>query len=165
MLQQVKEIRSNMSQQVECSRSDGTGAGVIAQVMVIAVRNNLLQQRCNLLQQAIEVGRNILRQNVIIVNMAGRRNMLQQVMTIKGNLLQLHVAIGDVKHGGTGDGTSDCSNKLEMARQRPTRRPRVVEIDGIVIRDVQYQFEFQCSCAYSVGGESGQDGRKDRRRR
>ncbi|KAH3779314.1 hypothetical protein DPMN_157116 [Dreissena polymorpha] len=35
-------------------------------------------------------------------------------------------------------------------------RPR---IDRIVIRDVQYQFEFQGSSAYSVGGDSGQDGR------
>ncbi|KAH3795960.1 hypothetical protein DPMN_149523 [Dreissena polymorpha] len=55
-------------------------------------------------------------------------------------------------------------------------RPRIIRI---VIRDVQYQFEvnrcrneevnFQGSSAYSVGGDSGQngrtDGRKDRRRR
>ncbi|KAH3853655.1 hypothetical protein DPMN_096187 [Dreissena polymorpha] len=51
-------------------------------------------------------------------------------------------------------------------------RPR---IDRIVIRDVQYQFKvngcrneevnFQGSSAYSVGGDSGQDGRTDRRRR
>ncbi|KAH3727184.1 hypothetical protein DPMN_053113 [Dreissena polymorpha] len=49
-------------------------------------------------------------------------------------------------------------------------RPR---IDRIVIREVQYQFEdnrcrneeiiFQGSSAYSVGGESGQDGRTDTR--
>ncbi|KAH3704598.1 hypothetical protein DPMN_079657 [Dreissena polymorpha] len=48
-------------------------------------------------------------------------------------------------------------------------RPR---IDRIVIRDVQYQFQvnrcrneevnFQGSSAYSVGGDSGQDGRTDR---
>ncbi|KAH3791321.1 hypothetical protein DPMN_144804 [Dreissena polymorpha] len=45
-----------------------------------------------------------------------------------------------------------------------------VEIDRIVIRDVEYQFEvnrcrneeFQGSSAYSVGGDSGQDGRTDR---
>ncbi|KAH3866631.1 hypothetical protein DPMN_029729 [Dreissena polymorpha] len=46
-------------------------------------------------------------------------------------------------------------------------------IDHIVIRDVKYQFEvmwcrneevnFQCSSAYSVGGDSGQDGRTDGR--
>ncbi|KAH3824622.1 hypothetical protein DPMN_126459 [Dreissena polymorpha] len=59
-------------------------------------------------------------------------------------------------------------------------RPRVgngamqilVEIDRIVIREVQYQFEvnrsrnkelnFQGSSAFSVGGDSGQDGRTDR---
>ncbi|KAH3707700.1 hypothetical protein DPMN_067111 [Dreissena polymorpha] len=35
-------------------------------------------------------------------------------------------------------------------------RPR---IDSIVIREVQYQFEFQGSSANSVGGDSGQDGR------
>ncbi|KAH3889923.1 hypothetical protein DPMN_013990 [Dreissena polymorpha] len=50
-------------------------------------------------------------------------------------------------------------------------RPR---IDRIVIKDVQYQFDvnrcrneevnFQGSSAYSVGGDSGQDGRTDRRR-
>ncbi|KAH3778350.1 hypothetical protein DPMN_179805 [Dreissena polymorpha] len=49
-------------------------------------------------------------------------------------------------------------------------RPR---IDRIVIRDVQYhlevnwcrneEFNFQCSSAYSVGGDSGQDGQTDRR--
>ncbi|KAH3885473.1 hypothetical protein DPMN_009467 [Dreissena polymorpha] len=61
-----------------------------------------------------------------------------------------------------------------MARQRPTRLiigPCVVEIDRFVIRDVQYQLEvnrcrneevnFQGSSAYSVGGDSGQDGRRD----
>ncbi|KAH3780795.1 hypothetical protein DPMN_158617 [Dreissena polymorpha] len=60
-----------------------------------------------------------------------------------------------------------------MARQRPTRipTPHNFEIDRIVIRDVQYQFEvnrcrneevnFQGSSAYSVGGDSGQDGRTD----
>ncbi|KAH3754115.1 hypothetical protein DPMN_188776 [Dreissena polymorpha] len=47
--------------------------------------------------------------------------------------------------------------------------PCVVEIDRIVIRDNQYQlevnrcrneeFNFQGSSAYSVGGDSGQDGR------
>ncbi|KAH3706833.1 hypothetical protein DPMN_066223 [Dreissena polymorpha] len=47
-----------------------------------------------------------------------------------------------------------------------------LKIDRIVIRDVQYQFEvnrcrneefnFQGSYAYSVGGDSGQDGRTDR---
>ncbi|KAH3892249.1 hypothetical protein DPMN_016364 [Dreissena polymorpha] len=31
------------------------------------------------------------------------------------------------------------------------------QIDCIVITDVQYQFEFQGSIAYSVGGDSGQD--------
>ncbi|KAH3847700.1 hypothetical protein DPMN_090031 [Dreissena polymorpha] len=59
-----------------------------------------------------------------------------------------------------------------MARQRQMRLvmgPCIVEIDRIVIRDVQYQFEvnrctneevnFQGSSAYSVGGGSGQDGR------
>ncbi|KAH3779418.1 hypothetical protein DPMN_157221 [Dreissena polymorpha] len=43
--------------------------------------------------------------------------------------------------------------------------PCIVEIDRIVIRDVQYQFEFQGSSAYSVGGDNGQDGPTDRRRR
>ncbi|KAH3827386.1 hypothetical protein DPMN_129323 [Dreissena polymorpha] len=82
-------------------------------------------------------------------------------------------------------------NILERERQRPTRiptphvRPRgapglvmgpcIVEIDRIVIRDVQYQFKingcrneevnFQGSRANSVGGDSGQDGRTDGRRR
>ncbi|KAH3876995.1 hypothetical protein DPMN_000849 [Dreissena polymorpha] len=71
-----------------------------------------------------------------------------------------------------------------MARQRPTRAPQEVNrcrkeeiivtgnfgwvwsiwagrprIDRIVIRD----FTFQGSCANSVGGDSGQDGRTDRR--
>ncbi|KAH3877388.1 hypothetical protein DPMN_001253 [Dreissena polymorpha] len=32
-------------------------------------------------------------------------------------------------------------------------------IDRTVIRDVQYQFEFQGSSAYTVGGDSGHDGR------
>ncbi|KAH3746710.1 hypothetical protein DPMN_181121 [Dreissena polymorpha] len=36
-----------------------------------------------------------------------------------------------------------------------------VEIDRSVIREVQYQFEFQGSSANSVGGDSGQDGRTD----
>ncbi|KAH3859159.1 hypothetical protein DPMN_101875 [Dreissena polymorpha] len=36
-------------------------------------------------------------------------------------------------------------------------------IDRIVIREVQYQFKFQGSSAYSVGGDSGQDGETDRR--
>ncbi|KAH3834201.1 hypothetical protein DPMN_107520 [Dreissena polymorpha] len=39
-------------------------------------------------------------------------------------------------------------------------RPR---IDRIVIREVQYQFEFQGSSAYIVGGDSGQDRQTDRR--
>ncbi|KAH3729570.1 hypothetical protein DPMN_055541 [Dreissena polymorpha] len=49
----------------------------------------------------------------------------------------------------------------------------IVEIDRIVIRDVQYKFEvircrneevnFQGSSAYSVGGDSGQNGQTDRR--
>ncbi|KAH3786991.1 hypothetical protein DPMN_165110 [Dreissena polymorpha] len=53
--------------------------------------------------------------------------------------------------------------------------PCIVEIYRIVIRDVQYQFEvngcrneevnFQGSSANSVGGDSGQDRRTDRRRR
>ncbi|KAH3716243.1 hypothetical protein DPMN_058962 [Dreissena polymorpha] len=53
--------------------------------------------------------------------------------------------------------------------------PCIVEIDRIVIRDVQYQFEinrgrneevnFQGSSAYSVGGDSGQDGQTVGRRR
>ncbi|KAH3871073.1 hypothetical protein DPMN_034267 [Dreissena polymorpha] len=46
--------------------------------------------------------------------------------------------------------------------------PCIVEIYRIVIRDVQYQLEvnrcrneeFQGSSAYSVGGESGQDGQR-----
>ncbi|KAH3877895.1 hypothetical protein DPMN_001775 [Dreissena polymorpha] len=52
------------------------------------------------------------------------------------------------------------------------RRPR---IDRIVIREAQYQFEvnrcrneevnFQGSSAYSVGGDSGQDGQTDGRQR
>ncbi|KAH3719108.1 hypothetical protein DPMN_061939 [Dreissena polymorpha] len=51
--------------------------------------------------------------------------------------------------------------------------PCIVEIDRIVIREVQYQYEvnrcrneevyFQGSSANSVGGDSGQDGRTDRR--
>ncbi|KAH3692941.1 hypothetical protein DPMN_193277 [Dreissena polymorpha] len=51
--------------------------------------------------------------------------------------------------------------------------PCIVEIDRIVIREVQYQFEVnrcrneevnsQGSSAYSVGEDSGQDGRTDRR--
>ncbi|KAH3692512.1 hypothetical protein DPMN_194354 [Dreissena polymorpha] len=50
--------------------------------------------------------------------------------------------------------------------------PCMVEIDRIVIREVQYQFgvnrcrnkevNFQGSSAFSVGGDSGQDGRTDR---
>ncbi|KAH3782450.1 hypothetical protein DPMN_160365 [Dreissena polymorpha] len=51
--------------------------------------------------------------------------------------------------------------------------PCIVEIDRVVIRDVQYQFEvnrcrneevhFQGSSANSVGGDSGQDGQTDGR--
>ncbi|KAH3886465.1 hypothetical protein DPMN_010475 [Dreissena polymorpha] len=51
--------------------------------------------------------------------------------------------------------------------------PCIFEIDRIVIREVQYQFEvnrcrneevnFQGSSAYSVGGDSGQDGQTDGR--
>ncbi|KAH3845157.1 hypothetical protein DPMN_087430 [Dreissena polymorpha] len=51
--------------------------------------------------------------------------------------------------------------------------PCIVEIDRIVIREVRYQFEdnrcrneeiiFHGSSAYSVGGDSGQDGQTDRR--
>ncbi|KAH3786981.1 hypothetical protein DPMN_165100 [Dreissena polymorpha] len=49
--------------------------------------------------------------------------------------------------------------------------PCIVEIERIVIREAQYQFEvnrcrneeFQGSSAYSVGGDSGQDGQTDRR--
>ncbi|KAH3779302.1 hypothetical protein DPMN_157103 [Dreissena polymorpha] len=64
-----------------------------------------------------------------------------------------------------------------MVRQRQTRLvtgPCIVEIDWIVIRDVQYQFEVnRCSneeikipnSANSVGGDSGQDRRTDRQRR
>ncbi|KAH3693216.1 hypothetical protein DPMN_192618 [Dreissena polymorpha] len=53
--------------------------------------------------------------------------------------------------------------------------PCIVEINCIVIREFQYQLEvnrcrneevnFQGSSANSVGGDSGQDGRMDRRRR
>ncbi|KAH3775453.1 hypothetical protein DPMN_176855 [Dreissena polymorpha] len=53
--------------------------------------------------------------------------------------------------------------------------PCIFEIDCIIIREVRYQFEdnrcrneeilFQGSSAYSVGGDSGQDGQTDGRRR
>ncbi|KAH3863995.1 hypothetical protein DPMN_027005 [Dreissena polymorpha] len=74
---------------------------------------------------------------------------------------------------------SRCRNEKNIvkgnfwwARSMWAKVPKV-EIDRIVIRDVQYQFEvngcrneevnFQGSRAYSVVGDSGQDGRTDRR--
>ncbi|KAH3888934.1 hypothetical protein DPMN_012979 [Dreissena polymorpha] len=58
-------------------------------------------------------------------------------------------------------------------RPRVKMGPCIVEIDRIVIREVRYQFEdnrcrneeiiVQGSSAYSVGGDSGQDGRMDLR--
>ncbi|KAH3770273.1 hypothetical protein DPMN_171557 [Dreissena polymorpha] len=68
-----------------------------------------------------------------------------------------------------------CRNEKNIGTPGLVMRPCIVEIDGIVIREVQYQFEvnrcrnkeinFQGSSAYSVGGDSGQDGQTDGRRR
>ncbi|KAH3841120.1 hypothetical protein DPMN_114577 [Dreissena polymorpha] len=65
--------------------------------------------------------------------------------------------------------------KTPSTGSRPRKRTRELEIDRIVIRDVQYQLEvnrcrneevnFQGFSANSVGDNSGQDGRTERRRR
>ncbi|KAH3754374.1 hypothetical protein DPMN_189042 [Dreissena polymorpha] len=80
-------------------------------------------------------------------------------------------------------GTPQCRVIMNRGAPGLVMGPCIVEIDGIFIRDVQYQFEvnqcgneevnfqgssansFQGSSANSVGGDSGQDGRTDRRRR
>ncbi|KAH3826673.1 hypothetical protein DPMN_128582 [Dreissena polymorpha] len=70
----------------------------------------------------------------------------------------------------------DVQYQFEVNRRRGApglvMGPCIGEIDRIVIKDVQYQFEvngcrneevnFQGSSAYSVGGDSGQDGRTNR---
>ncbi|KAH3773484.1 hypothetical protein DPMN_174845 [Dreissena polymorpha] len=65
-----------------------------------------------------------------------------------------------------------CRNEEIRGSPGLVMGPCIVEIDRIVIRDVQYQVEvnrcrkeeFQGSSAYSVGGDSGQDGQTDRRK-
>ncbi|KAH3877042.1 hypothetical protein DPMN_000897 [Dreissena polymorpha] len=54
---------------------------------------------------------------------------------------------------------------VQWGAPRLVMGPCIVEIDRIVIRDVQYQFEFQVSIANIVGGGIGQDERTDRPRR
>ncbi|KAH3842764.1 hypothetical protein DPMN_116268 [Dreissena polymorpha] len=68
-----------------------------------------------------------------------------------------------------------CRNEEIIGVPGLVMGPCIVEIDRIVIREVQYQFEvnrcrnkevnFQGFSANSVGGDSGQDGRTEGRRR
>ncbi|KAH3721242.1 hypothetical protein DPMN_064161 [Dreissena polymorpha] len=70
---------------------------------------------------------------------------------------------------------SKQSMRLYLARAEAGAPRMNFEIDRIVIRDVQYEFEvnrcrneevnLQSSSAYNVGGDSGQDGWTDRRQR
>ncbi|KAH3804420.1 hypothetical protein DPMN_132705 [Dreissena polymorpha] len=81
----------------------------------------------------------------------------------------------DVPDDASDDVDDDASSFLDVNMGAPglVRGPCIVEIDRVVIGVDQYHFEenrcrneeFQGSSANSVGGDSGQDGSMDRRRR
>ncbi|KAH3894721.1 hypothetical protein DPMN_018878 [Dreissena polymorpha] len=83
----------------------------------------------------------------------------------------LHRQSTIVDNDWSGKPGNECRVIMNRGAPGLVMGPCIVEIDGIFIRDVQYQFEvnrcgneevnFQGSSANSVGGECGQDGRTD----